>query len=244
MSREQNWRDVYRALVADLRASTFPNGSKLPSQRELCQRYMSSRHAVRRALKLLEDEGAISSWQGREAVVLGRPIVYRIDRKTRFATSVREQGHDVKVSVLRICERERFSARVATQLQLAPGSRGAFAEFMHHVDGVPTALGRHFFNSYRFPQILREAATLQPSVPTAFRNSGVTDYFRSSTLVEVRQPTAQEAIALEIPPTQSVLNLWGQNVDEGGAPIEVTEAVVRTDTVRLEINAHQVADLV
>ncbi|MQY44037.1 UTRA domain-containing protein [Epibacterium sp. SM1969] len=244
MSREQNWKDVYQALVADLRAATFPNGSKLPSQRELCQRYMSSRHAVRRALKNLEDEGAISSWQGREAVVVGQPILYRIDRKTRFATCVREQGRDVKVSVVRISERERFPARVAAQLQLAPGSRGAFAEFMHHVDGVPTALGRHFFNSHRFPDILHEAAKSQPSVPTAFRNSGVTDYFRSSTLVEVRQPTAPEAMALEIPPTQSVLNLWGQNVDERGAPIEVTEAVVRTDTVRLEINAHQVADLV
>ena len=129
-------------------------------------------------------------------------------------------------------------------LDMPPGAQGPFAEFMHHVDGVPTALGRHYFNARRFPNILEDTHGSDPSVPDAFSRNRVTEYHRAATFVEVRQPTAYEALALEIPPSQPVLCLLGLNVDQGRAPVEVTEAVVRSDTVTLQIEPHQVADLV
>lgn len=243
MAAVPNWRDVYRGLVADIRNATLPAGAQLPSQSQLCRQYGASRHAVRRALAALEQDGEISCWQGREAVVVGRPILYQINRRTRFASGLRALGHEVKVSALRSSEAMRLSVRVAGLLQLKPQDRAPFAEFMHHVDGLPTALGRHFFNAARCPDILHEVIKPEPSVPEAFLRSGVKDYYRSATLVEVRQPTAYEATTLDIPPSQTVLCLWGQNVDEAGAPLEVTEAVVRTDKVQLQIGTHQVTDL-
>ena len=243
MASVQNWRGVYHAMSEDIRAARFERGVKLPSQTELARRYGASRHAVRRALRALSDDGAISSWQGREAVLLSRPIIYQIGHQTRLATGLRARGHFVEVSIVQTRERRRLSSKIAAMLDMAPGTHGPFAEFMHHVDGVPTALGRHYFNARRVPNILKDTEGADPSVPEAFSRNGVTDYPRAATFIEVRHPTAYEALALEIPPSQSVLCLLGQNVDDSRAPVEVTEAVVRSDTVTLQIDPHQVADL-
>lgn len=243
MASIQVWRDVYHALSEDIRAARFERGGKLPSQSELARRYGVSRHAVRRALRALSDDGVVSCWQGREATLLARPIVYQIGHKTRLATGLRARGHSVQVSTIQTRSDCRLPSPIADMLDMTPGASVPFAEFMHHVDGVPTALGRHYFNARLFPKILDDAAGTAPSVPEAFSRNGVAEYFRAATMVEVRQPTAQEALKLEIPPSQSVICLLGQNVDQSGVPIEVTEAVVRSDTVTLQIDPHQVANL-
>lgn len=243
MQSIRNWRDVYRVLSADIHAQRLKQGGKLSSQSELARRYGTSRHAVRRALKALADEGLISCWQGREATLLSQPVIYQIGQKTRLATGLRARGHSVEVGIVQTRADRRLSAPIAELLGMVPGTRVPFAEFIHHVDGLPTALGRHYFNGRRFPRILEDATAIDPSVPKALVRNGVPEYFRAGTFVAVRQPTAKEALMLEIPPSQAVFSLLGKNVDEAGMPIEVTEAVVRSDTVTLQIDPHQVADL-
>ncbi|MEO0391096.1 MAG: UTRA domain-containing protein, partial [Pseudomonadota bacterium] len=216
----------------------------LPSQTDLGRRYRASRHAVRRAMAALKEDGVLSCWQGREATVVAPPVLYRIGHKTRLASGLRSQGHSVDVSTLQIALRRRLPPAVAKLLDKPPGACTPFAEYMHVVDGVPTALGRHYFDGARFPNIVDDATTQAPSVPEAFVRNGVDDYFRTATVVEARLPTSSEAIALEIPPSQSRFCLLGRNVDATGAPIEVTEAIVRSDTVKLQIETHQVGHLV
>lgn len=244
MTSARNWRQVYQAIKTDIRAAVFEPGCKFPSQAALARRYDASRHAVRRALQALADEGTVSCWQGREAVLLSQPIVYGIGRKTRLASGLRARGHRVEVSTLNTHRARRLSSQVAALLDMPLGSCVPFAEFLHHVDGIPTALGKHYFNARIAPDILQDATKADPSVPDAFSRNGVADYFRAATYVEVRQPMSYEALALEIPPSQPVLCLLGQNVDPSGVPIEVTEAVVRSDTVKLQIEPHQVPNLV
>ena len=243
MQSTQNWGDVFPALSNDIRAKRLKQGDQLPSQSQLVRRYGVSLHAVRRALEALADEGLIFCWQGREATLLSQPIIYQIGHKTRLATGLRARGHSVEVRIVRTRADHRLSVPIAELLGIVPGSCVPFAEFLHHVDGIPTALGRHYFNARRFPRILEDMVEDDPSVPEAFVRNGVAEYFRAGTVVAVRQPTAHEALTLDIPPSQAVLSLLGKNVDEAGVPIEVTEAVVRSDTVTLETDPHQLPDL-
>ncbi len=244
MGNSQCWKDVYHKLAGDVSAGQFDVGKKLPSQTVLAMRYQTGRHAIRRALERLSDEGVISSRQGKAAVVVGQPITYQIDAKTRFASRLREAGFDVHVAALRLLTTKGINPRIAKMLDLTPRDKVGFAELLHHVNGVPTTLGRHYFNTHMFPDIIAAISATSPSVPEAFRRIGVNDYARRSTIVEVRQPTAYEALTLEIPPTQPVLELLGQNVDARNTTIEVTEAVVRTDTVKLRIETNQDGHLV
>ncbi|MEO0861851.1 MAG: phosphonate metabolism transcriptional regulator PhnF [Pseudomonadota bacterium] len=240
----QCWKDVYRSLARDISAGQFRIGAKLPSQTELANHYKTGRHAVRRALERLSDEGVISSRQGKAAVLVGVPITYQIDARTRFASRLRDAGYDVRITALKVSAAKAASVQIAKMLNLNAQDKVGFAELIHHVNDVPTVIGRHYFNTQKFPDILKEISGPSPSVPEAFRRIGVPDYVRQSTLVKVRQPTAYESLILEIPPTQPVLALLGQNVATPGVPVEVTEAIVRADTVKLQIEGHQVHHLV
>lgn len=244
MESVQSWRDVYQALTEDIRKAQFKPGSKLPSQAVLARRYNGSRHAVRRALRALSEAGVISCWQGRAAVLLSRSVIYQIGHRTRLASGLRARGHFVELRMSQTHAARRMPSQIAKLMDMPKMTCAPFAEFVHHVDGIPTALGRHYFNDQLCPNILNDATADDLSVPEAFYRNGVTDYFRAATYVEVRLPTAHEALSLDIPPSQSVLCLLGQNVDAEGRPIEVTEAVVRSDTVKLQIEPRQVSDLV
>lgn len=53
------YKDIYDGLLADLQQGTFPAGSKLPTVRELCQRFSVSHITVLRALRELSENGYI-----------------------------------------------------------------------------------------------------------------------------------------------------------------------------------------
>ena len=67
-------RPLYREIADDLLASIgqgiFPVGTLLPGEMELIQRYQSSRHTVREALRVLEDMGIVQRQRGRGTLVL------------------------------------------------------------------------------------------------------------------------------------------------------------------------------
>jgi len=178
--------------------------------------------------------------------VRSAPLTYLLNEKTRFATNMREHGHDVDVKLVAKLERKRPPHHVAKLLDLPSHEQVSIGAFLHIVDDVPTLIGRHFFNSQRFPNILDHLQDT-PNVPEMFLKAGVKDYCRASTDIEVRSPSPSEALMLNIPMSQPVIVLCGCNVDMDQLPIEVTEAVVRADRVRLQIsedNVHQIGNLV
>jgi DNA-binding GntR family transcriptional regulator len=58
-----------RRLKADITNGTYPVGSRLPTEAELGARFSVGRHTVREALRLLRDDGLVSSRQGAGSTV-------------------------------------------------------------------------------------------------------------------------------------------------------------------------------
>ena len=59
-----------RALREDIVSGSFPVGAQIPTEESLCQRFSVSRHTVREALRLLREDGLVSSRQGAGTRVL------------------------------------------------------------------------------------------------------------------------------------------------------------------------------
>lgn len=59
-----------RVLKDDIVNGSFPVGSLLPTEEELCKRFAVSRYTVREALRLLRDDGLVSSRQGAGTLVI------------------------------------------------------------------------------------------------------------------------------------------------------------------------------
>lgn len=64
---------VARSLKEDIVSGVYCVGAQLPTEAELCQHFAVSRHTVRDALRMLRDEGLVSSKQGAGTVVVPPP---------------------------------------------------------------------------------------------------------------------------------------------------------------------------
>lgn len=226
--------DVYRSLRSKIASGEFPEGQKLPSQVDLCTQFNIPRHVIRKALERLIKDNLVISWQGRGSFVRPDQLIYEIGKQTRFAENMRANGRKVQIEILPIKKSHRASPEVAALLQLSLRDAVLVSELIHYVDDIPTAIGRHYFDPNRFPGI-QNLINKTRSVPEAFSAMGIADYTRAATFVEVRMPTASEALVLDLSLSQPVMELRGQNEDKAGRVIEVTEAVVRGDRVKLKI---------
>lgn len=87
---------VARELKAEIADGTFPVGTILPTEAELCGRFKVSRHTVREALRCLREEDLVRSRQGSGTMVIpprGRDVlslsVSSVDDLTNFAPGLR-----------------------------------------------------------------------------------------------------------------------------------------------------------
>ena len=109
-------RAAYRQIADRLRAAILsgelPPGERLPSERELIERYSAARGTVRQAIALLRSEGRLDVQHGRGAFVRERPPVRRL-------------GHD------RFAQRHRRAGRAAFLAEADEVGRAASVQVLH-----------------------------------------------------------------------------------------------------------------
>jgi GntR family transcriptional regulator, phosphonate transport system regulatory protein len=221
------WRRVASWLRARMADGTFAPADRLPTHTDLARILDASRHAVRRALARLAEEGLVRSWQGRGVFVESPRCVYRLGHRVRF----RENLPGTCTVVLRSATRLP-PARIGAALGLSRRDHVLMIELLRHVAGRPVALTRHWLDAARLPRLLDHLDALC-DLPAALQAHGVGDIRRAETLIEARLPSRHEAAALAIAPTQPVLVSTACNTDLAGRGVELSEAIWRADAVQL-----------
>lgn len=126
---------VTEALVRLIRSGGYGVRARLPSEKEMAERFGVSRTVVREAVSRLKSEGLVESHQGKGVFVRAASpdVPFRIDQ--RAAESVR--------SILQIVELRRGIEAEAAALAAARRTEGelrdiqrALAELERHVDGA------------------------------------------------------------------------------------------------------------
>jgi len=227
-------RQLARVLMQTIEDGALPPGAQLPSQSVLMKEHGVSRHVVRKALGLLEEKQLITSWQGSGSVVRGREWPYPITSRTRIHLSLQESGARMRIKVLKTLEKRRPSADVAQLLGVSLRDKLPFIEFLLIAEDLPIALGHHFIHPSVSADILKRVEEIG-EIADAYAAIGIEDYFRTRTMVRVRMPSERETDLLEIPRQQPLFVLLGLNVGVDRNPLEVTEAIVRGDRIRLDI---------
>jgi GntR family phosphonate transport system transcriptional regulator len=227
-------RQLARLLTQTIEDGALPPGAQLPSQSALMKDHGVSRHVVRKALGLLEEKQLITSWQGSGSVVRGREWPYPITNRTRIHISLQESGARMRIKVLKTLEKRRPSPEVARLLGVSLREKLPFIEFLLIAEDLPIALGHHFIHPSVSVDILKRVEEIG-EIADAYAAIGIEDYFRTRTTVRVRMPSERETDLLEIPRQQPLFVLLGLNVSVDQNPLEVTEAIVRGDRIRLDI---------
>lgn len=101
---------VIRQVIGEIRQfileSRLKDGSRLPSEHELCRRLQVSRPTVREALKVLETVGLVEKVPGRGAFVRRLPRPYRVQGRPYTGDEIAEASllaHEVRLIVETRC---------------------------------------------------------------------------------------------------------------------------------------------
>jgi len=63
-ARIPKYQEIADWLTENIRSGTFPSGSKLISELNLCEKFGISRHTARSAIAILEKDGFVARRQG------------------------------------------------------------------------------------------------------------------------------------------------------------------------------------
>ncbi len=218
MARTPIWRSIYETLRAEVVDGSFNAGDKLPTEKELSERFGVNRHTVRRALAELSLAGIISVRRGSGAYVSEGVLEYKIGPRTRFSHNVSELGRTPSQKLLR-AEIRDSEPRVADRLGIKTGKPVVLIEQLGEADGTPVTATQQYFPAERFPDFADVLAETR-SVTAAMRKFGVIDYMRAWTRIAAVSPSRVIARKLSQPDNAPVLRAEALNLDMAGQPIE------------------------
>ena len=114
------FRTICEALAAEIAAGALPLGSRLPSEQELCLRFGASRHTVREALRLLQEQGLVTRRQGAGTTVVARTPSDGFANSVSTLEGLVQYASSTVLEVLTV-ETLLVSDRLAGTLRAAPG---------------------------------------------------------------------------------------------------------------------------
>lgn len=117
----------YRAIADDLAAKIrdghYAPGEALPTQRELSATYGVTVMTLRQALRELGADGLIVQRPGKGTFVTPPQLAYQLGSLRSLADDLREQGHEVRTTVVARARR-RVPARIAARLRVRETETG------------------------------------------------------------------------------------------------------------------------
>jgi GntR family phosphonate transport system transcriptional regulator len=232
--------EIVSDLERDIRSRALAPGDRIPSELELGRKYMANRHAVRRALKELQDRGLLDASQGRGRFVRLPPANYTVRmRGGRFHSETRAAGLEPRV-VARQSLVTAARGVVAQHLRVPERQPLAVIDRIHYANDVPVSVGRHFIHVPDAKAFI-ESYNRTASISETLAEFGIADYHRDWTHFSSRLPTPSEMETLNVPAHVPLFEMTFVNVDSTGAPVEYCQRWMPTDRTEIHIPFHPFA---
>lgn len=225
------WRQIEQAITQDIAEGRFEPGDRLPTEKQLAERFRVNRHTLRRAMEALEANGLVRIEQGRGSFVQEHVLDYALSERIRFSEIVSAQN---RIPAGRLIDSATLPAsqEVAERLHIAPGAPCIMLRMQGAADGRPITYGNNYFPADRFPN----AAAIygeKGSVTEMLRAHGVTDYRRKLTRITARMPSEDEAAMLAQPRTRPILLVEAVDADLDGVPVRYGYVRFASERVQL-----------
>ena len=212
-------------------------GTALPTERELAERFETSRTTVRQAIAELVVEGRVERTQGRGTFV-AQPKLMQVRQLTSFSKDLQAQGRRPGSVMLKINE-EPADDEVSAHLEVAPGTP------IHRVERLRTAADETIAHEIAhlagpLPDLANQLArrgSLYLTLDEAFgiQLASVED------VVETALADPVEADLLGVDTGLPILLVHRTGRDANGRPVEWTRSVFRGDRFRF-VARHRVSD--
>ncbi len=234
MTRTPIWRSIAKTLRSEIGEGHYAEGSRLPTEAALSERFGVNRHTVRHALSHLIEEGLLHARRGSGVFVLGRPLDYPLSERVRFHQNLLDAGR-MPEKVLLSVETRAASEDDARRLRLTAADDVTVAHSLSFADGTPVALAESRFPEARWPG-LADALKAHSSVTEALKSVGVTDYVRASTRLTAMMATTTQALHLQLREGAPLLLAQSLSRDTHGNPVEHGQTWFASDRITLTLD--------
>jgi GntR family transcriptional regulator len=221
---------VFRDLKSALDANEWRPGERMPTERELAERYGCSLITVRHALSELVREGRIERTRGRGTFVLQPRIDRDIAGAMSFSEEMQRRGLDptTRVVTARI---EPAGEAIAGSLGVAADAPVVYLERVRLGSGEPLLLEQARLPAERFPGLLAfdlERRSLYDILSERYS----TRIVRAREAVEPVVLKRREAELLDLSTRSLALQIDGVAFAADGSAVEAARSFVRGDRTR------------
>ncbi|GJH35850.1 GntR family transcriptional regulator [Paraburkholderia hospita] len=223
-------RDALHARILD---GTYPPGSRLPTEHELCESHGVSRITIRQALERLRQEGWVEKIHGQGTFVQRSRAVQNISALQSFSEAMTPLGHRVsnRVESLRVVD---ANSQLSSRLRLNVQARVTEIQRVRMLDGVAVS----FEVTYAAHEIGEQLLTADLANRDIFhvieQDCGVRIGHAD---LSIRSMPASEAVAaaLEVEPGSSLLGIERVVYSRDGAPVLFEALNYRGDAFQYQL---------
>jgi GntR family transcriptional regulator len=224
--------ELRRRIVADINAGT--PGTKLGSERELAERYGTSRSSLRQVLAALEEAGLVDRAIGRAGgIFISHAQVQRsLSDVVGVPAFLANQGY---VAGTRVLSTKITSPDRTTQQALHIGADAFVVEIqrVRLADGSPISLEVAQFPADTFPGLLEQQ--LGGSIYEMLESEYGLVTSRADERIEAVNATSEESSLLGVNPKAALLLITRITYDQHGTPCEFSRDLFRGDRTRLAV---------
>ncbi|WP_153980681.1 trehalose operon repressor [Paenibacillus xylanilyticus] len=218
---------IYEDIAAHIRNGEIEAGSLLPSELDLSESYQTSRETIRKALKMLYEEGYIQKIQGKGSIVLDiRMIDFPISGLVSFKELAKKMGQRARTHVEELEELKVDQALFKT-VQFGLGEQVWKIVRVRNVDGERVILDKDYVSQRLVPGLTKEICN--DSIYEYMEDQlGLSISFAKKEIL-VEEPTEEDRRLMDLEGFHNVVVVRSQVYLEDASPFQFTESRHRPD---------------
>lgn len=221
---------IYEDIAARIRTGEIEAGTLLPSELDLSESYQTSRETIRKALKMLSEEGYIQKIQGKGSIVLDiRKIDFPISGLVSFKELAKKMGHRAKTYV-KVFEEKKVDQALFKKINFGLNEKVWEIRRVRQVDGEHVILDKDHISQRLIPGLSKEICN-DSIFEYIEEELGLTIYFAKKEIL-VEEPTAEDRELLDLEGFHNVVVVRSQVYLEDASQFQFTEARHRPDKFR------------
>ncbi|WP_128102410.1 MULTISPECIES: trehalose operon repressor [Paenibacillus] len=218
---------IYEDIAADIRTGEIEAGTLLPSELDLTEQYQTSRETIRKALKMLYEEGYIQKIQGKGSIVLDiRKIDFPISGLVSFKELAQKMGHRAKTYV-NVFEEREVDQNLFKQINFALNEKVWEIVRVRNVDGEHVILDKDYISQKLVPGLNKEICNNSIYEYIEGELGLAISFAKKEILVE--EPTEEDRKWLDLDGFHNVVVVRSQVYLEDASPFQYTESRHRPD---------------
>ena len=218
---------IYEDIAEHIRNGDIEAGTLLQSELDLSERYQTSRETIRKALKMLYEEGYIQKIQGKGSIVLDiRKIDFPVSGLVSFKELAQKMGHRAQ-TVVKLFEEQMVDQALSQKTGFSLNEQVWQINRVRKVDGEQVILDKDYISQRLVPG-LNEDICNDSIYEYIEQTLGLSiSYAKKEILVE--EPTAEDRELLDLEGFHNVVVVRSQVYLEDTSQFQFTESRHRPD---------------